>query len=49
MPPVTVPIVQLKVLATVAVRPIFVAAPLQIVDVFPVVTTGVGLTVTVIV
>jgi hypothetical protein len=49
IPPVTVPTVKVKVLATVAVSPMFVVLPLQIVDVFAVVTFGVGLTVTVIV
>lgn len=47
--PVMDPIVQLKVLAVVAVSAIFVAPPLQIAAVFAVVTTGVGFTVTVIV
>jgi hypothetical protein len=47
IPPVMVPISQLKVLATVAVRAMFAAVPLQIVAVLAVVTTGVGLTVTV--
>lgn len=49
MPPVMVPIVHVKLLGALAVRPILVVAPLQIAAVFAVVTTGVGLTVTVIV
>ena len=49
IPPVIVPTVQVKVLATVAVSPIFVVPPLQIVAVFAVVIFGVGLTVTVMV
>jgi hypothetical protein len=49
MPPVTVPIVHENVLGVLAVRPILVALPLHIDAVFAVVTTGVGLTVTVIV
>ena len=49
MPPVIVPIVQLKLLATVAVKPIFGPDPLQVAAVAEVVTAGVGLTVTVIV
>lgn len=49
IPPVIVPIVQVKVLAKVAVKPIFVVVPLQMVAVFTVVTAGAGLTVTVIV
>jgi hypothetical protein len=49
MPPVTVPIVQVKVLAALAVNAMFVAVPLQIAAVFAVVTAGVGLTVTVMV
>jgi hypothetical protein len=48
-PPVTVPIVQLNVLAALAVNAIFVEVALHIVAVLAVVTTGVGLTVTVIV
>jgi hypothetical protein len=48
MPPVTTPTVQLKVLAVVAVSAMLVAVALQIVAVFEVVTTGTGLTVTVI-
>ncbi len=49
IPPVIVPTVQLNVLAAVDVKAMFVAAPLQIAAVFAVVTTGTGLTVTVIV
>lgn len=49
MLPVIIPIVQLKLLGAVAASAIFVVPPLQIADVFAVVTTGVGLTVTVIV
>ena len=49
MPPVIVPIVHVNVLAEVAVNAIFVAVALQIAAVFAVVTTGVGLTVTVLV
>jgi hypothetical protein len=49
MPPVIVPTVHENVLAADAVNAILVAVPLQIVAVFAVVTTGVGLTVTVIV
>jgi hypothetical protein len=49
IPPVIVPTVQLYVLATVAVNPILVVPPLQTLAVFGVVTTGVGLTVTVMV
>jgi hypothetical protein len=49
MPPVIVPIVQLKVLVVVDVSAIFVDAPLQIVALLAVVTTGFGFTVTVIV
>jgi hypothetical protein len=48
MPPVIVPTVQVNVLAEVAVNAMFVAVALQIAAVFAVVTTGVGLTVTVI-
>lgn len=48
MAPLMVPIVQLKVLAVVAVSGMLVAVALQIVAVFAVVTTGTGLTVTVI-
>jgi hypothetical protein len=49
IPPVTVPIVQLNVLLAVDVSEMFVVPPLQIVALFAVVTTGLGLTVTVIV
>lgn len=49
IPPVIVPIVQLKVLAAVATSAILVVPPLQMAAVLAVVTTGVGLTVTVIV
>jgi hypothetical protein len=49
IPPVIVPTVHVNVLAVDAVNPIFVAVALQIVAVLAVVTTGVGLTVTVIV
>jgi hypothetical protein len=49
IPPVTVPTVHVNVLAALAVNAIFVAVALQIVAVLAVVTTGVGLTVTVIV
>ena len=49
MPPLMVPIVQLNVLAAVAVSAILVADALHIAAVFAVVTAGVGLTVTVIV
>lgn len=49
MPPVTVPTVQVNVLGAEAVSAILVAVPLQIAAVLAVVTTGVGLTVTVIV
>lgn len=49
MPPVMVPTVQLKVLAALAVRPMLGLVPLQIAVVGAVVTTGLGLTVTVIV
>jgi hypothetical protein len=49
IPPVTVPTVQVKVLAALAVNATLVEVALQIVFVFAVVTTGVGLTVTVIV
>jgi hypothetical protein len=48
IPPVIVPIVHVNVLAAVAVNAMFVAVALQIAAVFAVVTTGVGLTVTVI-
>lgn len=47
--PVIVPIVQLKLLATLDVKEIFVEAPLQILFVDALVTTGVGSTVTIIV
>ena len=49
MPPVFVPIVQVKELAIEAVKLIFVLVPLQMVAVLGVVTIGFGLTVTVIV
>jgi hypothetical protein len=49
IPPVTVPIVQLNVLLAEDVSEMFVVPPLQIVALFAVVTTGLGLTVTVIV
>jgi hypothetical protein len=49
IPPVTVPIVQAKLLAAVAVREIFVLVLLQIASVAGLVTAGVGFTVTVIV
>ena len=49
MPPVIVPIVHVNVLATLAVKAMFVPAPLQIVCVAAVVTVGEGFTVTVIV
>ena len=49
IPPVTVPTVQLNVLATLAVKLIFGPVPLQVVAVLAVVTTGDGFTVTVIV
>ena len=51
IPPVTVPIVQLNVLApgVLAVNGILVLTPLHVVAVAGVVTTGAGLTVTVIV
>jgi hypothetical protein len=49
MPPVIVPIIQVKLLGADAVKLIFGLTPLQIVVVFGVVTTGPGLTVTVIV
>jgi hypothetical protein len=48
MPPLIVPTVHVNVLAADAVNAIFVAVALQIVAVFAVVTTGVGLMVTVI-
>lgn len=47
MPPVTVPTVQVNVLAALAVRLMFVEAPLQREKVDAVVTTGTGFTVTV--
>lgn len=49
MPPVTVPIVHVNVLGAVAVSAMLVVVPLQIAVVAAVVTTGRGLTVTVIV
>jgi hypothetical protein len=49
IPPVIVPIVQVNVLAALAVNAIFVGVALQIVAVLAVVTAGVGLTVTVII
>jgi hypothetical protein len=49
IPPVIVPIVQEKLLATLAVKLIFGPVPLQVVFVLAVVTTGIGVTVTVIV
>jgi hypothetical protein len=49
MPPVIVPTVHVNVLAAVAVNPMLPVLPLQIAEVFAVVTTGVGLTVTVMV
>lgn len=49
MPPVMVPTVQLKVLAAEAVKAILGLVPLQMAVVAAVVTTGRGLTVTVIV
>jgi hypothetical protein len=49
IPPVTVPTVHVNVLAALAINAIFVAVALHIVAVLAVVTTGVGLTVTVIV
>ncbi len=49
MLPVIAPTVQVKVLGAEAVNAMFVAVPLQIVAVLAVVTTGLGLTVTVIV
>ena len=49
MLPVIVPIVQVKVLAALAVKLIFGPVPLQVDAVDAVVTAGVGLTVTVIV
>jgi len=49
IPPVIVPIVHEKLLATLAVKLIFGPVPLQVVFVAAVVTIGVGFTVTVIV
>ena len=49
MPPVMVPIVQVKLLGTLAVRLTFGPVPLQVAAVLGVVTTGVGFTVTVMV
>lgn len=49
MPPIIVPTVQEKVLGKEAVKLIFGPDPLQVVAVGAVVTTGAGLTVTVIV
>jgi hypothetical protein len=49
IPPVMVPIVQLKLLPTLAVRAMLGDKPLHTVAVLDVVTTGEGLTVTVIV
>jgi hypothetical protein len=49
IPPVTFPIVHAKLLGAVAVRLMFVFPPLHMVTAAGVVTTGVGLTVTVIV
>ena len=49
MPPIIVPIVHVNVLATLAVKAMFVPVPLQIVFVAAVVTVGEGFTVTVIV
>ena len=49
IPPVIVPMVQAKVLDAVAVKLISGEVPLQIAAVLVVVTTGVGLTVTVMV
>ncbi len=48
-PPVIVPMVQVKLLAALAVKETLLPAPLHIVFVEAVVTTGIGLTVTVIV
>ena len=47
MPPVIVPMVQVNVLGTVAVRLIFGPVPLHVAAVLAVVTTGVGCTVTI--
>ena len=49
MPPVIVPIIQVKVLGMEAVKIIFDSVPLQVVAVAEVVTAGAGLTVTVMV
>ena len=49
MPPVIVPIVHVNVLGALAVKLILGPAPLQVVAVLAVVTTGFGFTVTVIV
>lgn len=49
IPPAIVPMVHVYVLAEDEVSIIFVLPPLQIVKVLPVITTGTGLTVTVIV
>lgn len=49
IPPVIVPMVQVKVLAIEAVKLMFVPDPLQIVAVLAVTITGAGLTVTVMV
>jgi hypothetical protein len=49
MPPLIVPTIHEKLLATLAVKLMFVAAPLHIAAVDGVVTDGFGLTVTVIV
>ena len=49
IPPVIVPIDQLKLLAALTVKTILVEVPLHIVFVEAFVTTGIGLTVTVIV
>jgi hypothetical protein len=49
MPPVIVPIIHVKLLGADAVKLIFGLKPLQIVAIAGVVTTGTGLTVTVIV
>jgi hypothetical protein len=49
IPPVIVPTVQVKLLGTLAVRAIFGEVPLQVPAVLGEVTTGVGLTVTVMV
>ena len=49
IPPVITPIAQLKLLGALAVKDIFGTAPLQIVAVDALVSTGIGFTVTVIV